>query len=225
MTLISVLNEVTLVLGVMDFLLQVSLLESKVVLHLVSGISEYNDASNLNSEVAPYTHWVIGEESDWSGNHVGTKEGSGVDNEFLRMVVAVPAEDNGSDGLENKLPSGSSVVAGEESPGNWTDVGTNTNTEDDGVGFVCMPAAKGGNTKEADTGNGDTSRDSSSACNSSNCDWDRTDQETEQQWNEELDELSSEESVSNTETKVNKGTNCQDSSADCLYLFGGNTSW
>jgi|NOAtaT_7_FD_contig_111_179468_length_334_multi_4_in_0_out_0_2 hypothetical protein len=56
MTLISVLNEVTLVLGVMDFLLQVSLLESKVVLHLVSGISEYNDASNLNSEVAPYTH-------------------------------------------------------------------------------------------------------------------------------------------------------------------------
>jgi len=184
----------------MDFLLQVSLLESKLVLHMVSGISEYNDASNLNAEVAPYAHWVIGEESDWSGNHVGTKEGSGVDHEFLSMVVAVPAEDNCSDGLENKLPSGSSIVAGEDSPGNWTDVGTNTNSEDDGVGFVCMPAAKGGNTKEADTGNGDTSWDTSSACKTSNYDWDRTDQETEQQWNEELDELSSEESVSNTET-------------------------
>ena len=56
MTLISMLNEVTLVLGVVEFLLQVSLLESKLVLHLVSGISEYNDASNLNTEVAPYAH-------------------------------------------------------------------------------------------------------------------------------------------------------------------------
>ncbi len=166
----------------------------------MSSISKYNDASNLNAEVAPYAHWVIGEKSDWSGNHVGTKESSSVDHEFLSMVVAVPAEDNGSDSLENKLHSGSSVVAGEESPGNWTDVGTNTNTEDNGVGFVCMPAAKGGNTKEADTGNGNSSWDTSSACKTSNCDWDRTDQETEQQWNEELDELSSEESVSNTET-------------------------
>ena len=56
MTLISVLNKVTLVLGVVDFLLQVSLFESKLVLHLVTGISKYNDASNLNAEVAPYAH-------------------------------------------------------------------------------------------------------------------------------------------------------------------------
>ena len=56
MILISMLNEVTLVLGVVEFLLQVSLLESKLVLHLVSGISKYNDASNLNAEVAPYAH-------------------------------------------------------------------------------------------------------------------------------------------------------------------------
>ena len=117
MVIISGLNIVALLLSLMDALLQVSLLEAELVLNVMTSISEDNDASGLDTEVSEDTKGISSEEGDGGCDHVSTEEGSGVNHELLGVSGSVPGKDNGSDGLENELSPGGSVVGGEESPG------------------------------------------------------------------------------------------------------------
>ncbi len=104
------LNVMALFLSLMKLLVQVMLLESKLVLNKMSGISEDNDAADLNSEVAPDAGSVSSEEGDGGGDHVGTEECGGVDHELLGVIGTVPSEHESGGGLEEELSPGLGVV-------------------------------------------------------------------------------------------------------------------
>jgi hypothetical protein len=154
--LLVMLNEISLVGDVLSMTV-VELLVAEFLLDVVTGRAEDDDACDLNADVAPGAGSVSSEEGDGSGDHVGAEERSGVDEELLGVEVAVPAEDNGGDGLNDELGVGGGEVAHEEGPADGADVGAHTDTEDGGMDLFESQAAVGDETEDSESGNGHTS--------------------------------------------------------------------
>ncbi len=110
-----VLNEVTFVGNVLSMTL-VELLEAHFLLSVVTSGAEDDDAGNLDANVSVEASSVSSEESDGGGDHVGTEEGGGVDEELLGVVEAVETEDHGGNSLDDELGVRGGEVAEEENP-------------------------------------------------------------------------------------------------------------
>ncbi len=109
------LNEMIIV-G-MDILgLFVTILIFHVLLEVVTGTSEDDDAADLDADVAPGAGGVSSEESDGGGDHVCAEEGGGVHHELVCVVEAVPGEDDRADCLDDELGVEGSELAQEEGP-------------------------------------------------------------------------------------------------------------
>lgn len=150
---VLVLKELAVV-GSSVHSLFVALLVAELVLHVVAGEAEHDDAADLDGDVAVLTGGVSSEEGDGSGDHVGAEEGGGVDHELVCVVVAVVSEDNGREELNDEHDIGRGEVAKEESVADFADVGANTDTEDGGVNLFESQATVGNETKDGKTGNG-----------------------------------------------------------------------
>ena len=111
--LVLVLHEVTSI-GMSVHSLLVALLVAELVLDVMAGEAEHDDAADLNGDVAEGTGGVSSEESDGGGDHVGAEDGSGVDHELVRVVVPVVAADDRREGLEDELGVGGGEVAKED---------------------------------------------------------------------------------------------------------------
>jgi len=199
-------------------LLMVLVLEAELVLDVVAGKRENGDAGNLDAEVAPDAEFVIGEQGDWGGNHVGAEEGGSVHNEFVTVGVAVPADEGRADELEDVLDVEGDTENGEESPGDGSSVGSNTSTEEASVEVVKVPATEWGDS-EHDNGGPETtggSREEEVG--------EGTDDETGKEWDEQLHKECAEEGVGNTEAEVDEGGHLEGEWDSCFHLLFSNGS-
>ena len=151
--LVLVLHEVTSI-GMSVHSLLVALLVAELVLHVVAGEAEHDDAADLNGDVAEGTGGVSSEESDGGGDHVGAEEGGGVDHELVRVVVPVVAADDGREELEDELGVGGGEVAKEDCVADGADVGADTDAQDGGVNLFESHATVGHEAEDGKTGNG-----------------------------------------------------------------------
>lgn len=114
--LVVSLKEITMIGSDILVVVSVQFLISHVLLEVVTGTAEDDDAADLDADVAPHASGVSSEESDGGGDHVGTEEGGGVDHELVCVVETVPGEDDRADYLNNELGVGGSELAKNESP-------------------------------------------------------------------------------------------------------------
>ena len=113
--LVVSLKEITMI-GSDLLVVSVQFLIAHVLLEVVTGTSEDDDAGDLDADVAPGAGGVGSEEGDSGGDHVGAEEGSGVHHELVCVVVAVPGEDDRADKLNNEIAVEGSELAQEEGP-------------------------------------------------------------------------------------------------------------
>ena len=179
---------------------------------MVAGKRENGDAGDLDAEVAPDAEFVIGEQGDWGGDHVGAEEGGSVHNEFVTVVVAVPAEHGRTGDLKDVLDVEGDTENGEESPGDGSSVGSNTSTEEASVEVVKVPATEWGDSEHDNRGPETTGGS-----------WEEivgegTDDETGKEWDEQLHKEGAEEGVCNTEAEVDEGGYLEGDWDSCLHL-------
>ena len=194
----------------------VLVLEAELVLDVVAGNRENDNADDLDAEVAPDAESVIGEQGDWGGDHVGAEEGGSVHNEFVTVGVAVPAEDDRAEDLKDVLDVEGDAENGEEGPGDGSSVGSNTSTEEASVEVVKVPATEWGDS-EHDNGGPETTGGSREE-EVGEC----TDDETGKEWDEQLHKESAEEGVGNTEAEVDEGGHLESEWNSCLHILFGN---
>lgn len=108
--------KVMIIIGSDHNEVSVQFLIAHVLLEVVTGTSEDDDAGDLDADVAPHASGVSSEEGDGGGDHVCTEEGGGVHHELVCVVVSVPGEDNRADSLDDELGVEGSELAQEESP-------------------------------------------------------------------------------------------------------------
>ena len=113
--LVVSLKEITMI-GSDLLVVSVQFLIAHVLLEVVTGTAEDDDAADLDADVAPGAGGVGSEEGDGGGDHVGAEEGGGVHHELVCVVVSVPGEDDRADKLNNELAVEGSELAQEEGP-------------------------------------------------------------------------------------------------------------
>ena len=113
--LVVSLKEITMI-GSDLLVVSVQFLIAHVLLEVVTGTAEDDDAADLDADVAPGAGSVGSEEGDSGGDHVGAEEGGGVHHELVCVVVSVPGEDDRADKLNNELAVEGSELAQEEGP-------------------------------------------------------------------------------------------------------------
>ena len=179
-------------------------MELKLMLNVISNVTEENDACNLDAKVSIGSSCICSEQSDGSGDHVATEEGSGLGHELVGVLVAVMGANNGSDELNSVLGIGGGEVAQEEIPSDRANVGTDTQSKDSRVGLFKSIAAESYKSENSNAGNCQTSGDLTSLTNKN--EWKASTKETRKQRHEYLYKLSTEESVSKTEAEINEGS-------------------
>ena len=110
------LKEITMIGSDLLFVLSVQFFIAHVLLEVVTGTSEDDDAADLDADVAPGAGGVSSEEGDSGGDHVGAEEGGGVHHELVCVVKAVPGEDDRAGCLNDELGVEGSELAQEEGP-------------------------------------------------------------------------------------------------------------
>ena len=109
------LNEMIIV-GMDILALFVTFLIAHVLLEVVTGTAEDDDAADLDADVTPLACSVSSEEGDGGGDHVGAEEGGGVHHELVCVFEAVPGEDDRADYFDDELGVEGSELAQEEGP-------------------------------------------------------------------------------------------------------------
>ena len=110
------LKEITMICSDLLFVVSVQFLIAHMVLEVVTGTAEYDDAGDLDADVAPGAGGVGSEEGDSGGDHVGAEEGGGVHHELVCVVVSVPGEDDRAGCLDQELGVEGSELAQDEGP-------------------------------------------------------------------------------------------------------------
>lgn len=199
------LQESSLVSSEFSMMFVMLFIELKLVLDVISNDTEEKDACNLDAKVSIGSSCICSEQSDGSGDHVATEEGSGLGHELVGVLVAVMGANNGSDELNGVLGIRGSEVAEEDIPSDRANVGTDTQSKDSRVGLFKSIAAESYKSENSNAGNCQTSGDLTSLTNKNK--WKASTKQTRQQRYEDLYKPSTEESIGKTEAEIDEGSN------------------
>ena len=180
-------------------------IELKLMLNVSSNETEEKDACNLDAKVSIGSSCICSEQSDGSGDHVATEEGSGLGHELVGVLVAVMGANNGSDELNGVLGIRGGEVAEEDIPSDLANVGTDTQSKDSRVGLFKSIAAESYKSENSNAGNCQTSGNFTSLTNKNKRK--ASTKQTRQQRYEDLYKLSTEESIGKTEAEIDEGSN------------------